>query len=395
MINIIDKAKCCGCTACANICPNQCIEMKADEEGFLYPAVRKNLCSNCGLCEKICPIHSNQSFEERKRESYVLRTKDKETLLQSTSGGFTSPIIEWIKNNNGLVCGATYADDFTVQHELVKASAKGVEKFKGSKYVQSNLNSCFTEIKSALQSGEWVLFVGTTCQVAGLKAFLCKDFETLITVDLVCHGTPSPKLWKKYIEYQQQKYNSNIAEVSFRNKTYGYHSGTMKIVFQNGKEYYGSARVDFMLKSFFSEISSRPSCYGCSFKQMERCSDFTIYDCWHASQLVDGLKDDDSGYTNVIVQSEKGRWLFDQIKDSYISYPVDTDMAINLDGIMVNRSAIPHAKRKEYYKELDNECLPKHIQRFIPIRKKDYIIESVKEIAYRFGIYNQLKKLLK
>ena len=163
-----------------------------------------------------------------------------------------------------------------------------------------------------------------------------KKYETLVTVDLVCHGTPSPKLWDKYLEYQKNNYHSEIEDISFRNKTYGYHSGTMRIQFKNGKTYYGSARVDPMLRSFFKEISSRPSCYQCYFKNLERCSDFTIYDCWHADQLVVGLADDDKGYTNLIVQSKKGEQVLEKIKQDFDIYPVDTERAIALDGIMLH-----------------------------------------------------------
>ena len=171
--------------------------------------------------------------------------------------------------------------------------------------MQSDLTDCFATIKRYLEQGTTVCFVGTTCQVYGLKKFLRKKYETLVTVDLVCHGTPSPKLWDKYLEYQKNNYHSEIEDISFRNKTYGYHSGTMRIQFKNGKTYYGSARVDPMLRSFFKEISSRPSCYQCYFKNLERCSDFTIYDCWHADQLVVGLADDDKDYTDCTIQERR------------------------------------------------------------------------------------------
>lgn len=144
--------------------------------------------------------------------------------------------------------------------------------------MQSDLGDCFSEIKKHLMQETKVCFIGTPCQVYGLKSYLRKEYDNLVTVDLVCHGTPSPKLWKKYLDEQKDKYHSEIDDIVFRNKTYGYHSGTMRIRFKNQFVYYGSARVDPMLKSFFAEISSRPSCYQCHFKSVERCSDFTIYD---------------------------------------------------------------------------------------------------------------------
>lgn len=265
--------------------------------------------------------------------------------------------------------------------------------FRGSKYVQSDLGTCFKKIKEYLEQNRKVCFVGTTCQVNGLKNFLQKGYDNLVTVDLVCHGTPSPKLWEKYLDYQKGKYNSEIEEISFRNKTYGYHSGTMKIQFKNGKKYFGSARVDLMLKSFFSEISSRPSCYQCVFKTLKRCSDFTIYDCWHAADLIENLKDDDKGYTNVIVQSNKGAKILELIKEDYEIYPANTQKAISSDGIMILNSAKPHLRRCEYYNDFDKEPLDEHIQKFIPITRKDILIEKSKRIFYKCNLYTVLKKI--
>lgn len=261
--------------------------------------------------------------------------------------------------------------------------------------MQSSLDNCFIKIRTYLEQDRFVCFVGTPCQVNGLKLYLQKEYKKLITVDLVCHGTSSPKLWDKYLNYQINKYHSEIKEISFRNKTYGYHSGTMKIRFANKKTYYGSGRVDYMLKSFFKEISSRPICYQCPFKDLNRCSDFTIYDCWHAEKLVPGLIDDDKGYTNVIVQSEKGKRILSQINDKYELYQTDTSRAVELDGIMVKRSAVPHPRRTDFYIEIDNVTMPELIQRFIPISKKDKLIEKAKIVLYRAGVYQSVKKVLK
>jgi coenzyme F420-reducing hydrogenase beta subunit len=392
MIEIKDKAKCCGCTACVSICPKNCIEMESDFEGFLYPKVNEDICIDCGMCERVCPILNKKEACKFALQSYVVRTKEYSVLLASTSGGFITPLAEWVVNCGGVMCGAVYDNNFYVSHEII---GEGYSRLQGSKYVQSNLNDCFLHIKEHLEYNQMVCFIGTTCQVYGLKSYLGKDYINLLTVDLVCHGVPSPKLWDKYLEFQKNKYRSDITEVSFRNKTYGYHSGTMKIKFSNGKVYYGSARVDPMLKSFFTEIASRPSCYKCNFKTVNRCSDFTIYDCWHAAQLVKGIKDDDKGYTNLVVQSKKGLEVLKEISDRYEIYQTDTDRAIELDGSMVCHSAIPHQKREDYYKGLDNEQLDLHIKKFIPVSKKDKFIERSKFVIYRLGVYNILKSVLR
>lgn len=398
MVNIIDKTKCCGCTACANVCPVSAIHMKPDEEGFLYPIVNTELCVHCGICHRACPIENKPQRSQDTLTSWVLRTKSKNILEGSTSGGFVSPLFEWVLEQKGVICAATYDKNFQIVHTFVHWNSDSIPesmaKIRGSKYVQSYLGNCYASIRNYLTQGRMVCFVGTTCQVNGLKAFLGNEYDNLICIDLVCHGTPSPKLWGKYLDYQRTT-NGEIGAISFRHKTYGYHSGTMRIQFLNGKTYFGSSRVDLMLKSFFSEISSRPICYRCPFKELNRCSDFTIYDCWHASQLVPGLKDDDQGYTNVIVQSPKGSSILEQIQEDYECYPVETDQAVKLDGVMVLHSATPHRKRDEFYKELDTTPLVDHIQKFIPITMKDRLIERSKHMIYRLGIYAYLKRVLK
>ena len=209
----------------------------------------------------------------------------------------------------------------------------------------------------------------------------------------MCHGVSSSNLWKEYVQFQETKNHSIIKEVNFRNKTYGYHSGTMKLTFENGKEYYGSGRIDFMLKSFFSEISSRPSCYNCNFKREVHNSDFTIFDCWHASKLNDKIKDDDKGYTNLFINSNKGATLFEEVKLYYDFYPTNYLNAIKLDGMMVKNNAIPNIHRKEFYKFINEFGIEKAIRKFIPIKKKDHFIEKSKNILYKLRILDLLKKI--
>jgi hypothetical protein len=228
-----------------------------------------------------------------------------------------------------------------------------------------------------------------------LKSFLGKEYDNLVTVDVVCHGTPSPKMWEKYLNLQKSKYHSEIESVAFRYKTYGYHSSTMRIAFKNGKSYFGSARVDLMLKSFFEGLSSRPSCYKCHFKTLERCSDFTIYDCWNAEKLVNNLIDDDKGFTNLIVQSSKGEKILEEIKDKYELYSVDLKKAADLDGVMIWNSAQPHPRRNEFYHGIDEELLDNHVQKFAPIKVKDYLIEYSKKYLYNMSAFRYIRNKLR
>ena len=369
--------------------------MNADNEGFMYPHFDKDKCIECHKCETVCPV-KNKNNNSQKIDAICARSSNIDVVRDSTSGGFFTPLAKYVLANNGKVVGAAYSDNKIIEHVFVYDNSKyDISKLRGSKYVQSDLGNIFVEVKKELLSGVLVCFSGTPCQIEGLLNYLEKDYDNLITVDVICHGTPSPKLWKKYVDYQEEKYRSTIKSVSFRKKTYGYHSGTMELVFENGKKYTGSARVDYMLKSFFREISSRPSCYECSFKTDTHPSDFTIFDSWHASELVHGLKDDDLGYTNVFINTDKGRKILSEIEDEYEYYQVDKEQAIKLDGKMVRNSAIPHQKRKEYYVDLDDEELDVHIQKFIPISKKDYMVEKSKTFLYRTKLLYLLKKIKK
>ena len=392
MIEVNNKRDCCGCTACMNICPKKAIQMVEDEEGFLYPKVDKSLCINCGLCEKVCPIKNQLENRSEISKAYVVRSKDLNILMSSTSGGFFSPLAQYYINKSGVVYGVGFGANFRIEHKRASNMAE-IEEFKGSKYCQSYLGNIFNEVKKDLQSNKPVVFSGTPCQVEGLLKFLVKKYDNLLTVDIICHGTPSPKLWDLYVEEQEKKYKSKIKNVAFRNKTYGYHSGTMKLEFENGKKYYGSARVDEYLKSFFTEISSRPSCYDCKFKKRNHNSDITIYDCWSFSKLVKNIKDDDKGYTNIIVNTMKGDNILNELNDMYSIYQVDLDSQIECDGIMVENSVIPHKNRENYYKELYKIGLKDNCNKYIKISTKDRIIEKSKLFLYRIGLLKFIKKM--
>lgn len=393
MIQIKEKQKCCGCTACYNICPKQAIKMEEDIEGFKYPKVNVDLCIDCSLCEKVCPIKNSTCDNKKVLKSYVVRTK-KNNLKEATSGGFFYPLANSILNKNGYVYGVIFdKKDKKIKHIEVN-NEDDLRLMNGSKYVQSDLLDIFSKIKKKLNSGKYVLFSGTPCQCEGLKKFLQKNFEKLIMVDVICHGVPSPKLWEKYVDFQEKKYKSSIIDVNFRNKTYGYHSGTMKLVFKNKKIYYGSARVDIMLKSFFKEISSRPSCYKCSFKKEVHETDFTIFDAWNASKLNSQVKEDDKGYTNVFINTEKGKKIFDDISNMYEYYETNYLRAIELDGIMVKNSAVAHPDRKEFYKDLNcNDGIKKIKKNYLKNKITDYIIEKSKKILYKTKILHCVKKL--
>lgn len=206
LINITDKSQCCGCSACSQICPKKCITMKVDDEGFEYPLVNSSQCVECGLCKNSCPILNKYSRKNNLLESYIAYANENNIRLKSSSGGIFSLLAEEILNKDGIIFGAAFNNDFLVHHVLID-NLENLYKLRGSKYIQSRIEDTFMKAKQFLEQGRYVLFSGTSCQIAGLKKYLAKDYEKLYTVGVLCHGAPSPKVWEEYKKYQIQQGN--------------------------------------------------------------------------------------------------------------------------------------------------------------------------------------------
>ena len=390
MIQMSDKTKCCGCTACANICPAKAIFMEPDEEGFIYPKIDENKCVQCGLCEKVCPVLNREHHEEN-TEGYIIRYKDERIVKESTSGGaFTAFAID-LMSKGYVVYGAGYDSNMRVVCKMA-SKPEQLEEMRGSKFVQSFLGNTFQIIKKQLEAGEKVLFTGTPCQISGLISFLGSKPERLFCIDFVCRGVPSPGLWKNYVTMMEKKYNSKMVNARFKHKTYGYHATTMKVDFANGKTWYGSGRVDPMMKAFVNELASRPSCHACAFKGVERQSDITMFDCYEYSSIT-GQRDDNKGYTSIFIHTEKGKNLFDSIKHSIIVYPVSIEKLVTKNGIMVKNSAIANKNRNLFYNLISTKPIDLAINMIDPITKKDVFIEMLKRICYRAKLIVILKKI--
>lgn len=387
MINIEDKSKCTGCTACANVCPKKCISMNEDTEGFVYPEVDFENCIDCKKCEKVCPGNNIIRPLNMINNAYVVRAKDDEYLMNGTSGGFVGPLIDYVLANHGICCVSSMDEDMVVRHVFVKSLDEWENKKKkvqGSKYVQSKIDGCFDTIKNSLCKGTPVLFIGTPCQVNGLRNYLGNiDISNLILVDIVCHGVPSHLLWDKYKEYQEKRYNSKIVNAQFRRKKYGYYGSTMSLEFANGKHYDGFLRTDLMLKAFYGNLGTRYSCFDCPAKGDRRSSDITIFDSWHAKQMANGAVDDNKGYTNVIIHSLSGETIWEKIRSYYTYYDVKADEAINYDGIMYGRSSKQADKRGEFYFLLSNNDLNAVMKRIMPVTLYDKLRIAIKKLVLR------------
>ena len=326
MIQITDKSHCCGCTACVSICPKQCIAMREDEEGFLYPVVDDFLCIDCGLCEKVCPVlHTDK--EREPLEVYAARNKDEQIRQASSSGGIFTLLAEKVIEEGGIVWGATFNAEWEVVHDYTE-NKEGLAAFRGSKYVQSRIGDCYKQIKSFLKAGRKVMFTGTPCQVAGLKHYLGTEYDNLLTVDVVCHGVPSPKVWRLYLNGllarqgngknsvlpHPTKKERSIESIEFRSKSTGWkkYSFALTLSVSDGHGVKNTVLLSSLfdenpfMDAFLSNLSLRPSCYACPVKEGKSGSDITIADFWGIEQVLPEY-DDDKGTSLVLAFSEKGK----------------------------------------------------------------------------------------
>ena len=312
MIQISDKNKCCGCTACVNSCPQKCIEMQYDEEGFLYPFVNLEKCIECHACEKICPFYKQEGTRKSQSLYCAAQYLNEEKRMTSTAGGAFSLIADALVEQNAVVYAVGY-DNMVVCHKRVTTQDALLE-LRGSKYVQSDLKNCFANIKKDLKNGRKVLFAGTPCQVQGLKNYINND-ENLYLIDLLCLGVSSPGLFAEYIEYLNSKYQNAVKEVQFRNKHYGYATPNIRVCFEDGKyieqTYDSRVHANLFFKHYYN---TRPSCYECQFREIPRVSDFTIGDFTEIGQESKKM-DDDKGTTKLWVHSEKGKKLLNAVKE--------------------------------------------------------------------------------
>lgn len=311
MINLISKGQCCGCSACLHICPKHSITFKEDSEGFLYPHVDISSCVDCGLCEKVCPV-INQDSEREPITVYAAKHPDVSVRLKSSSGGLFTLLAEQIIDQGGVVFGAKFNNQWEVIHDYTETK-EGLESFRGSKYVQSYIGNSYLYAESFLKSGRKVMFTGTPCQIAGLKKFLRREYENLLTVDLICHGVPSPKVWRMYLEEEiarkgdagkntvlsSSKVSPVITGVNFRDKSTGWKKYSFVLNISKATAAGDQNSVlssiftdNVYMRAFLSNLSLRPSCYECPAKGGKSGADITIGDFWGVEKILPEMNDD-------------------------------------------------------------------------------------------------------
>ena len=344
-----NKAECSGCTACINACPVAALKMEPDEEGFCYPLIDYSICIGCGLCRKVCSWEHPQYNNDDNPVVLASVLKNKEERQHSTSGGAFYAIAEWIIRKGGVVYGAAFNDNLQLHH-IAAENLEELQPIRGSKYLQSNLGLIFKDIERDLKSGRWCYFTGTGCQVAGLNAYLRKDYPTLVTSDIVCHGVPSQKLFDKHISYMEEKYNDKVVSYSFRDYKLG--EGCEICVFENHKPVIKpSYMLSPYLYSFMYSYTYRYSCYECHFAQVPRQGDITLGDYWGVQYCLPKF-DNSNGVSLLLVNTQKGKDIWELVKGKCNCVESKLADAAKNNGNIVHPSSKPSI-RETIYKEIE------------------------------------------
>ena len=377
MIHISKKEECCGCEACVQVCPKDCIQMKKDREGFLYPFVEVSSCIDCGACERVCPI-LNPYQKREPIQLWAAKTENENIRLQSSSGGVFSELALWIIRKGGVVFGAHFTKNWIVEHTYVETEEE-LSALRGSKYVQSHIKDSYKQVLSFLKQDRWVLFSGTSCQVTALNRFLKKKYDKLLTVEVVCHGVPSAKVWDKYLKEITGGKKQNILGIEFRNKTTGWINYSF-VCRQKGGDCSTIFRENPYMKGFVRDLYLRPSCYYCSSKSFATESDVALAVYWGIQQLQPYLNDD-LGISAVFVHSSK------------------TEKIIKEMPLCLEEVAVPLSTMVEY-----NKCISYSSRKGISLKRKlffwgiDYAIPFswlVNSLSKKWGLISFVKKFIR
>ncbi|MDO5340830.1 MAG: Coenzyme F420 hydrogenase/dehydrogenase, beta subunit C-terminal domain [Bacteroidia bacterium] len=396
MIQITDKKNCCGCNACGDVCAHKAITFKTDIEGFWYPEVDTTKCTDCGLCEKVCPVINVSELKkndfERPAKVLAAINRNMQVRWDSTSGGAFSALADAMYEQGGYVGGALYNEDFSVSN-YISNNSEDLVRLRSSKYLQSNAEGLYKKIQNLLKAGEKVLVCGTPCQMAGLRAFLRKDYENLIIVDFVCRGVNSPKVYRAYLDSLERKYGSKVVYVKAKNKELGWRNLTRKVTFANGENYYGVLMDDDFRRGYHTNVFCRPSCYDCQFKGFPRFADITIADYWGIERVSKNL-DNNIGTSMILLNSTKGLQYFEKMQDK-LEW-VETRFEDILPGNPALQKSIPMANidRVAFFEDLDNTNFETVTEKYFP-KPLAYITPKKTGLKLLRSKLGKLKRMLK
>ncbi len=349
------KFKCTGCEACKNVCPHNAIQMLESEEGFLYPHIDKEKCTECNLCRKICPANKVYQNEYQEPEFYAVKSLEEMDRKNSSSGGIVCAIAKDILKENGVVYGVALKEKEAKHIRISKV--EDLEKIMGSKYVQSKMDDILKEVKNDLEEKKKVLFTGTPCQIEGLQSYLGKKYENLICLSIICHGVPSPKVWKQYVEEKKE----SLKNINFRNKDFGWHKFSMLYQYENGTAEIVPFTEDIYMQGFLKNYFLRESCYNCQMRfDKKNCADIIIGDFWGIENVFPEM-DDDKGISAVILNSAKGKEIFQKLEGK-VELKETTFEAILKANPVLTSSVVYTKNREKFFSLVKNNEVETSIQ---------------------------------
>ncbi len=371
MIEIKRKEECCGCNACGDVCPQNAISFSVDNEGFWYPVVNQEICVHCGLCNKVCPIKTECKSKKDNipnPKCYAAEHKSIEVIFNSTTAGMFSALAEGMYSQKGFVGGAIHNDDFSVSH-FISNDRSDLQQLRRSKDLQSNAEGFHKKVKNLLDAGEKVLVCGVPCQIAGLLNFVGKNYENLITVDLICAGVNSPKVWRKYLDYIENLNGSKIVYTENKSKEYGWNKLTQKFVFENGEEYFDTDKTSLFIHGYIvSHLYCRPSCYECNFKGFPRMADITIGDYWGITKYLKN-HNTNMGTNLVMINSQKGQEYFDKIKKRVNTEETPIEWALAGNPALMKSITRLSDKRADFFDDIDEIPFDELVRKYEPFHQ--------------------------
>lgn len=399
MIDIIKREECTGCSACVDICPHNAIELETDIEGFWYPKINQDLCTNCGLCDKTCAVlHISDLKEINSGDPICFGAyhKEKDIRFKSTSGGLFSAFANRVFDEEGYVAGAVYDEDFSVKHILTN-KREDLLQIRSSKYLQSFTQGLFSQIKKELDNDKKVLACGAPCQMASLRLFLGKDYESLVICDFICRCINSPKVFRKHLDSLERKYGAKIIFAQAKNKELGWRALTFKAKFANGKVYLGDGLRDNFTRGYMmANCCSRPSCYECKFKGLPRISDITLGDFW-GIERVDKSLDNNTGTSAVLLNSSKGFTFYKSIK-TVMDREVKLETIFPGNVALINSLPMPSCDRKLFFEDLEKLPFEKIAKKYFPLKKVTMFKKLIRIHIWKYvdmvkPIYRLLKSM--
>ena len=378
------KEKCVGCKSCEQSCPKQCISMLETKEGFWYPSVDEKSCIECKLCLKKCPVENIAYHRNEPKKVWAWRNKNVVDFMRSASGGAADSAAKTVLKMGGVVYGAAYDEQLVVSHIEVTDNAER-EKIQSSKYVQSDPKDSYSNAKQRLAEGKTVLFTGTPCQIAGLYAFLGGDQKNLYTIDLICHGVPSPKFLKKYLEYQNKEMAGKVIYYNFRSKDKrGW--GTQYLLKTQTQTKTQILSLDRYGKHFMDGDCYRESCYQCAYANTNRVADITVGDFWGIAKSHPNFNSQ-KGVSSVLVNSKKGQKLFEMMKNLAEVEEATLEEGMVKQGNLVEPSHRPK-NRDDFYTQIDDIAFIDELKVGIELKEriKNILPAEVIRILKKYGM---------